>query len=634
MNSYFGHEIAESTPKEIQRKNDERLHYALTASEEGIWDWDLQNDTGYLSPRYYEMLGYRNNTFSPDGKTWTAMIHPEDRTTALRKVVDVIRHRLNEYRSTYRIKAKDGSYRWVQSRAIVVRWNSGGIPIRLVGTLMDITESRKKDEALIRYKNNLEREVEKQTLELKTAYTQLETVLDASSESIWISDGEGRVLRINKAAENHLGIKAKELIGKNVDDLVKIGFMDRSISREVLSCKTRKSILQKVPKTQKEFLVTGTPVFDASGEITMVITNERDMTDLNRLQNELQQMRNETDRFKDELTQLNLLELQNQKIVAESKQMTQLLITCQKLAGLKISNILILGESGTGKGLLAKYFHAQRKEGPFVQINCAALPETLIEAELFGYEKGAFTGAKDKGKIGLFEMAKGGTLFLDEIGELSLAVQAKLLKCLEEREILHIGGLKPIRIDCTVIAATNQNLEEEIRQKKFRQDLYFRLNTFALKIPPLRERPEDILGLIRFFLNKYNQHYRCNRHLSPEGLRAIQFHEFPGNVRELKNMIQKAVVMANSDRIDELIETSLDMTMTRKHSGGQVPDLDTLDFNKAVATYERKLLVRAVKKYKTTRAIAVALKMSQAQVFRKLKKYGLNTTTASLRFKG
>ncbi len=617
------HHMNESTPKERQRENDERLHYALTASEEGIWDWDLQQDTGYLSPRYYEMLGYRDHAFSADGKTWADMIHPEDRSAALRKVVDVIRCRLNEYHSVYRIKAKDGSYRWVQSRAIVVRWDSVGIPIRLVGTLMDITESRKKDDALIRYKNNLEREVEKQTLELKTAYTQLETVLDASSESIWISDGEGTVLRINKAAEVHLGISADEVVGKNVDDLVKMGLMDRSVSREVLECKTRKSILQKASKTNKEFLVTGTPVFDAHGEISMVITNERDMTDLNRLQNELQQMRHETDRYKDELTRLNLLELKNQQVVAESKQMAQLLITCRKLAEFKIANILILGESGTGKGLLAKFFHSQRKEGPFVQINCAALPETLIEAELFGYEKGAFTGAKEKGKIGLFEMAKGGTLFLDEIGELSMPVQAKLLKCLEEREILHIGGLEPIKIDCTVIAATNQDLEEQIRQKRFRQDLFFRLNTFSLHIPPLRERPEDILGLTGLFLEKYNRLYECHRHLSPEGLRAIQFHEFPGNVRELKNMIQKAVVMAGDDEIDEYLESSMDVTTTRKHSRCQAPDLDIFDFNKAVSAYERKLLSRAIRKHKTTRAIAGALKMSQAQVFRKLKKYGL-----------
>lgn len=609
---------------DARRKMEKRLNYCLNHSVEGVWDWDLKTDTGYRSPRYYEMLGYPNHAFPADGKTWAAMVHPEDRASVLKVVVDLIRKKEKRYQDIYRIQAGDGSYRWVQSRAMVVEWDQFGIPVQLVGSMLDITYERKKDEALIRYKIDLEQEVEKQTQELKTTHIQLETVLDASSESIWICDGKGKVLRINQAAEKHMGIEADKVVGKNVDALVKMGLMDRSISREVLSCKKRKSILQKSPKTGKEFLVTGTPVFDEKGAVSLVITNERDMTDLNRLQNELQQVRNETDRFKDELTQLNLLELKDQRIVAESKAMTQLLTTCRKLAGLKISNVLILGESGTGKGLLAKFFHAHRKKGPFVQINCAALPESLIEAELFGYEKGAFTGAKEKGKIGLFEMARGGTLFLDEIGELPLPVQAKLLKCIEEREIMHIGGLKPIPIDCTVIAATNLNLKDEIRKKRFREDLFFRLNTFSLTIPPLRERPEDIQGLIPLFLDKYNRRYESRRRISPEALRHIFHHPFPGNVRELKNMIQKAVVMGNSDLIDDVIEGFMDAPSLQHSSLGKFPKKDTYDFNETVRSFERKLLKEALKTHGTTRAVASALNMSQAQVFRKLKKYGLS----------
>ena len=465
--------------------------------------------------------------------------------------------------------------------------------------------------------------------QLKEANRQLETILDASSESIWICDGQGVVLRINRATEKLLAIKSKEVVGKNVDDLVGNGMIDQSVTREVLNQKCRVNIIQKTLKTQKQLLVTGTPVFDDDGAISMVIINERDMTQLNELQEKLELMRLESSRIKDELTQLNLRELRDQEIVAESKKMQQILLTCQKLASLNISNILIMGESGTGKGLLAKFIHTRRNKGPFVQINCAALPESLIEAELFGYEKGAFTGAGEKGKIGLFEMARGGTLFLDEIGEMTLPMQAKLLKCIEDKEVLHIGGLKPVKIDCTIIAATNVDLAQQIQQKKFRQDLYFRLNTFSITIPPLRERAEDIPGLIFFFLKKYNQEYHLNCKFSPHTLNVLQAHPFPGNVRQLQNMIKKAVVMGEStlsphiDRESTAPSSPMRAAMDRENVSEPVGN--RCGFNDQVLAYEKSLLSQAIKEFKTTRAIAAALHMTQSQVFRKLKKHGLST---------
>ncbi|MEJ2731939.1 MAG: sigma 54-interacting transcriptional regulator, partial [Deltaproteobacteria bacterium] len=191
---------------------------------------------------------------------------------------------------------------------------------------------------------------------------------------------------------------------------------------------------------------------------------------------------------------------------------------------MEASNILILGETGTGKGLLAKLIHqfSHRKKKPFIQINCAALPETLLEAELFGYEKGAFTGAREHGKIGLFELAHEGTLFLDEIGDLPLAVQAKLLKYLDDHEIMRLGVIKPKPVDCTIIAATNRNLEASSRQRKFRQDLFFRLNTFVIQTPPLRERPDDIFELVNHLLAKYNRHYVLRRRISPGAMEQIK----------------------------------------------------------------------------------------------------------------
>jgi len=502
--------------------------------------------------------------------------------------------------------------------------DNGGTPIAMLTVMQDISEKKIREMAHLEHEKRLEKQFSEQTGNLETTNRQLETILNASSESIWICDGQGHVLRINQATEKLLGIRACDVVGKNVDDLVRSGLMDRSVTREVLEKKARINIIQKAPKTKKQLLVTGTPVFEDNGTISMVISNERDMTRLNELQEELEQVRIESSRIKDELTQLNLQELKDQEIVAESKEMRQILLSCRKLADLKVSNILIMGESGTGKGLVAKFVHARRSKGHLVQINCAALPESLIEAELFGYEKGAFTGASEKGKIGLFEMAKGGTLFLDEIGEMTLPMQAKFLKCLEDKEILHIGGLKPIKIDCTVIAATNVKLLEQIKDKKFRQDLYFRLNTFAINIPPLRERVDDIPELTLFFLEKYNKAYGIRKKISSHGFNVLQSYDFPGNVRELQNIIKKAVVMEEGPLIDPFLESTINGSNVY-HTDRVTPNKepDTYNFNEKILQYEKKLLTRAVKKFKTTRAIATALDMTQSQVFRKLKKHSL-----------
>jgi transcriptional regulator with PAS, ATPase and Fis domain len=265
----------------------------------------------------------------------------------------------------------------------------------------------------------------------------------------------------------------------------------------------------------------------------MVVVNERDMTQLNAIREELEESRMVTEKYQEELAELSLLELKNQEIIASNAKMRQVLRVGLKLAHLEASNILILGESGTGKGLLAKFIHknGKRQHSPFVQINCAALPENLLEAELFGYERGAFTGAREQGKIGLFELAHGGTLFLDEIGDLPFSVQAKLLKYLDDQEIMRLGSLKPRKIDCTVIAATNRDLEELTRSNQFRQDLFYRLNTFTVRIPPLRERPEDVFELVNYLLREYNRTYRLKRRISPETLKVLQAYPFPGNVR-------------------------------------------------------------------------------------------------------
>jgi len=453
---------------------------------------------------------------------------------------------------------------------------------------------------------------------------QLKTIIKASHDGIWVCDGQGKVIDINEASEKLNGIQAKHIIGKNVADLVNGGLFDRSVTLEVIKTKRQVSVIQKIKRTEKLLLATGTPAFDDDGNIFLVVVNERDMTQLNAIQKQLEQSRMVTEKYKNKLAELSLLELKDQEIVAEDKKMRQVLYLALKLAHLSASDILILGESGTGKGLLAKFIHknSNRNKKPFVQINCATLPENLLEAELFGYEKGAFTGARKEGKAGLFELAHEGTLFLDEIGDLPHSLQAKLLKYLDDHEVMRLGGLKSKKIDCTIIAATNRDLEGLVQQKRFRRDLFFRLNTFIIRIPPLRERIDDIFELVSFYMQKYGKAYRLNRRISPEALKVLQAHPFPGNVRELKNVIKKAVLMSEHHVVDDVIYQSLPSGMSTFIASANDSQQEK-GLTDQMLNLEKDVLRHALRCCRTTREMARFLKISQPTIVRKLKKHKL-----------
>lgn len=450
---------------------------------------------------------------------------------------------------------------------------------------------------------------------------QLETIFKASSDGIWVCDGRGTVISINEASERLNGIRAREVVGKSVSQLVADGLFDRSVTLEVLKNRGQVSLMQYVQRTGRYLLATGTPAFDDDGRIHLVVVNERDMTDLNAMRRELEQSHMAVRKMKDELVELSMLELKRHGIVAESPSMQQILRAASKLARLEASNILILGESGTGKGLLAKFIHqsSDRARHPFIQINCAALPEHLLEAELFGYERGAFTGAREQGKAGLFELAHGGTLFLDEVGDLPLPLQAKLLKCLDDHEILRLGATRPKTIDCLVIAATNQDLEEQVRRRRFRQDLFYRLNTFSLKIPPLRERRDDILELACHFLSRYNEQYDMNKRLSGSGLQLLLRHPFAGNVRELKNILKRAVVMAEGEVLDDFLRAILEPAAAE---AGQAPG-GRIRLAHELQRMERRLIREAMARCRNTRELAAELGISQPTAVRKMQRYGL-----------
>jgi PAS domain S-box-containing protein/TyrR family helix-turn-helix protein len=497
-----------------------------------------------------------------------------------------------------------------------------GKNISMVLNISTIKEGRQLQGAVCCFQGMEEFEASAKKLEsYRRQNVELSAIFKSSSDGIWVCDKEGRVIDINPASEQINGILAKDIIGKHVSELMEKGLFDHSATLEVLEKKRQVTVSQYMHNTKKSLLVTATPVFNEKGDIFMVVLNERDMTQLVSLKKEIDEHRKVTEKMKDELAELSMLEMKREGIVAVSESMKQCLRIGHKLARIKASNILILGESGTGKGLLARFIHRSDKR-PFIQINCAALPESLLEAELFGYEKGAFTGASEHGKVGLFELAHGGTIFLDEIGELPFSSQAKLLKYLDDHEVTRIGGTKPNKIDCMVIAATNRDLEDLVKSRKFRRDLFYRLNTFTIKIPALRERPEDIFELIHFFLQKYNKQYNTKRHVVPEVYAWLQSYHFPGNIRELSNIIEKLVVMSERDEVDE--------TMLKRIEKRIAPDTHTDSYDQKstrikdrVADFEKDVLMATISQFKSTRNMARHLGISQPTIVRKMKKYGL-----------
>ena len=466
----------------------------------------------------------------------------------------------------------------------------------------------------------------KKTLSYRTLYRQFETIFQSSSDGIWVCDGLGKVIGINRASEVLNGLKASEVIGYSINELLGNKIFDESVTTKVMESRQKETVIQYISKTNRYLLSTGTPSLDESGKIVLIVVNERDMTELNTLRRKFEKSQRVKEKYQEELSELSLLELQRNSIIAESGRMRQVLKRSLKLSHIGASNILILGESGTGKGLIAKLIHknSSRHKKPFVEINCAALPENLLEAELFGYERGAFTGAGDKGKVGLFELAQGGTIFLDEMGDMPLALQVKILKYLDDYEIRRIGGTESIKISCATIAATNQNLSDLVAKKLFREDLYYRLSSFIVELPPLRHRIEDILGLVRFYLQEFNTKYKCNKTITPRVAGFLQAYSFPGNIRELKSIVENAVVMCDVDNVDDFIGASVSMpgfVEAREEASWQ--NTSPLNLSARLAQVEKHLLLEAKKKYGTTREMAERLGVSQPSVVRKLRKHNI-----------
>jgi len=433
----------------------------------------------------------------------------------------------------------------------------------------------------------------------------LEAIFDQLSDALILYDNDMAITGVNRAAERLFGIPAEEMIGRSCREVFRCTICESTCGlleglNQSPSVPHSAVRLHTDDGRERLVLIRTSQLFSDSGELEGVVATVKDITD------EVAPIKRE--------------------VIAESPAMREVLNFVRKVAASEATTILLEGENGTGKDLVAKTLHYEspRQAEPFIAINCAAIPETLLESELFGYEKGAFTDARAQ-KRGLFELADKGTLFLDEIGEIPLTLQAKLLRVLEEQSFRRLGGLKDIRVDLRFVAATNKNLREAVKEGAFRQDLYFRLNVIQIVIPPLRERKEDILPLLNFFIDHYNRKFKRRiEGVSPETAELMLAHDWPGNVRELRNAIERAMILEESSLITP---TSLPISISHsefKQPAGPEPLLEMPDEGLSLVESERQLLARALEKTNGNQTQAARLLRITRDTLRyKMKKYNL-----------
>jgi transcriptional regulator with PAS, ATPase and Fis domain len=376
-------------------------------------------------------------------------------------------------------------------------------------------------------------------------------------------------------------------------------------------------------RTGIRLMVVGTPIKNENNEIHRVVNFSRDITQEDKLETELKDLKNLLDGYKQELKDLRRSTSFDADIVVSSEALKKVFILAEKAAEVD-STVVITGESGSGKEIVANYIHkkSDRIEKPFIKINCGAIPETLLESELFGYKKGAFTGASKFGKKGMFELANSGTIFLDEIGELTLPLQVKLFRVIQESEVIPLGATEPIKLDVRIIAATSRDLKTLIKDNAFRPELYYRLNVVPIKIPPLRERKEDILPLIIHFADTYcTKHKKAKLQFPNDLINKLENYDWPGNVRELKNIIERIVVLSDNNTFcDQNLPSFLD-NQNRNASPVQVNEI--IPLKQLTSMAERQLLELTVIKFNTNEKIAQKLKVDPSTISRKLRKHNI-----------
>jgi transcriptional regulator with PAS, ATPase and Fis domain len=405
--------------------------------------------------------------------------------------------------------------------------------------------------------------------------------------------------------------------------LVAEGVFDVVLNPQIVKTGQPATSVQTTKKGQK-LILNGYPIFDEDGKVALVVTFVRDVTVMSQLREQIVNQKKLLEQFRTSVQYINTESIQKFPMAGfKSREMVQLRKLIDKVSATD-ATVLILGETGVGKEFFARSIHraSMRGDKTFFKLDCTTIPENLIESELFGYASGAFSGANIKGKPGLCEMADQGTLFLDEIGELPPSMQVKLLRLLQDQEIIAIGSTRVKKVDVRIIAATNRDLETEVEQGRFRSDLYYRLRVAVLTIPPLRERREDIMPLASYFLDRFAAKYRKERRFGPEIEKVFSTHSWPGNIRELENLIESVVVTCDRPVIEVTDLNSCMLTDCRDYKRTMFETLDIGDrsLKEIVRDLEREILLGALEIHGSMAKVAELLKIDRSTIFRKLKR--------------
>lgn len=452
-------------------------------------------------------------------------------------------------------------------------------------------------------------------------------IINHICDGIYITDGLGKTLYINEPLTKMTGIERSDVVGKYVADLERDGMFQNAVTPTVLKTGAKVESVAFVTRSNVRLLLSGTPIFDKHNNIKNVVVVNRNVTDLVNAQNELAQTKEKmrvvkavTEKKDQELIFLREQQLLDQAII-NSKTITEVQKLINQVAEFD-TTVLITGETGTGKEVVANeiYRLSKRNNNAFIKLNCSAIPANLLESELFGYDKGSFTGANPKGKIGLFELANKGTLLLDEIGDMPIELQPKILRVLQQKEFMRVGGSRPISADVRIIASTNLDLKKMVEAGKFREDLYYRLSVFPIHVQPLRERDSDLFTLVEHFLEKYNTKYSKNILIQRDAIEVMRKYHWPGNIRELMNVLERLVIISE-------VYTIVTASSMCKILGLDDYLADTAFKNQSLKavlqSIERETIQKVLLSSSSTRDAAKKLGISQSAVVKKAQKFNI-----------
>ena len=447
----------------------------------------------------------------------------------------------------------------------------------------------------------------------------IEQLCDTFRDAICVTDREGIVTLVNKRHAELTGIAREKMMGSSIQDMVQNGIFDVVLNPRIVETGQKVSSVQNL-YNGRTLLLDGHPVKDATGKVAYVVTVIRDITALTELREEITAQRELLETFQN-LSSEGASGNQYPRVV-QSPVMQRLYAEASAIAETD-ATVLLLGETGVGKDVVARHIHRNslRADAPFIKVDCGSIPENLIETELFGYVPGSFSGASKHGKAGLVEAASSGTLFLDEIGELPMTMQSRLLRVLQDWEVLRVGATVPKKVDVRVVAATNKELEREVAKGTFRSDLYYRLKVAVLNIPPLRSRRVDILPLAQSFLTFYGKKYRKAVNLSEEAKQVLQNHTWPGNVRELENLVQGLVVTCKHGLVGVRDLAGIRPLPACESSEGQyaLPSIEGRSLKSIMKEVETAVIEKGMQRYGSISELSRQFQMDRSTIFRKVK---------------